>query len=42
MPQKGGQSPTYTLEKKTATGTTYGGCGALMDIDEAQAAAKCH
>ncbi len=40
MPQKDGQA-SYTPEKKTATGTTYGGCGAPMDIDAAQAAAKC-
>ncbi len=30
MPQKGGQMPTYMLEKKTATGTTYGGHGMPM------------
>ncbi len=41
MPQKGGQTSTYTLEKKIATGTTYGGRGALMDIDAAHAVAKC-
>ncbi len=41
MPQKGGQTLTYTLKKKMATGTTYGGCGAPMDIDAAKAAAKC-
>ncbi len=41
MPQKGGQTMTYTPEKKTATGTTYGGHGAPMDIDAAWAAAKC-
>ncbi len=41
IPQKGGQVLTYMPEKKTATGTTYGGCGALMDINAAQAAAKC-
>ncbi len=41
MPQKGGQASTYMPEKKTATGTTYGGHGAPMDIDAARAAAKC-
>ncbi len=40
MPQKDGQA-SYMPEKKMATGTTYGGCGAPMDIDAAQAAAKC-
>ncbi len=41
MPQKGGQISTYMLEKKIATGTTYGGHGVSMDINAAQAAAKC-
>ncbi len=41
MPQKDGQTSTYTLEKKTAMGTTYGGHSMPMDIDAAQAAAKC-
>ncbi len=40
-PQKGGQALTYMPEKKTATGTTYGGRWAPMDIEAAQAAAKC-
>ncbi len=40
-PQKGGQASTYMLEKKTATGMTYGGCGAPMDINTARAAAMC-
>ncbi len=40
-PPKVSQTSTYTPEKKMATGTTYGGCGALMDIDAAHAAAKC-
>ncbi len=41
MPQKGGQASTYTLEKKTATGMTYGEHRVPMDIDTARAAAKC-
>ncbi len=41
MPQKSGQASTYMLEKKTATGTTYKGCGMPMDINAARAAAKC-
>ncbi len=40
MPQKGGQTSTSMPEKKTATGTIYGGRGAPMDIDAARAAAK--
>ncbi len=40
-PPKAGQMSTYMLEKKTATGTTYGGRGAPMDVDVAQAIAKC-
>ncbi len=41
MPQKGGQAPTYMPEKKTATGTTYRGRSAPMDIDTARATVKC-
>ncbi len=41
MPQKGGQTSTYTLEKKMATGTTYGERGAPMDVDTAHTVAKC-
>ncbi len=41
MPQKGGQTSAYMPEKKMATGTTYGGHGAPMDIDAAKAVAKC-
>ncbi len=41
MPQKGGQTPTHTPENKTATETTYRGRGMPMDIDTANAAAKC-
>ena len=41
MPQKGGQTSTYTLENKMATGTTYGGRGALMDVNAACVVAKC-
>ncbi len=41
MPQKGGQTSTYMLEKKTATGTTYRGHGTPMDIDAARVTAKC-
>ncbi len=40
-PQKNSQTSTYTPEKKTATGMTYGGHRAPMDIDAAQAVAKC-
>ncbi len=40
-PQKGGQVSS-TLEKKTATGTTYGGQGVPMDIGTAKAVAKCY
>ncbi len=40
-PQKGDQASTYMLEKKTATGLTYGGHGAPMDINTAWAVAKC-
>ncbi len=40
-PQKGNQTSTSTPEKKTATGTTYRGCGAPMDIDAAKAVVKC-
>ncbi len=40
MPQKGGQTSS-TPEKKTPTGTTYGGQGAPMDISAAKAVAKC-
>ncbi len=39
-PQKGGQMPS-TPEKKTATGTTFGGQGVPMDISTAKAVAKC-
>ncbi len=40
MPQKGGQTLSIP-ETKTATGTTFGGCGIPMDIDTAKAVAKC-
>ncbi len=39
-PQKGGQTSSIP-EKKTATGTTFGGQGAPMDISTAKAVAKC-
>ncbi len=39
-PQKSGQTSS-TPEKKTATGTTYGGQGTPMDISTAKAVAKC-
>ncbi len=39
-PQKGGQVLSMP-DKKTVTGTTYGGCGMPMDIDAAKAVAKC-
>ncbi len=39
-PQKGGQMLS-TPEKKTATGMTYGGQDAPMDISAAKAVAKC-
>ncbi len=41
MPQKGSQQLTAMPEKKMATGTTYGGQGALMDIDRTHAKVKC-
>ncbi len=41
MPQKGGQM-LKTPEKKTATGTTYGGSGVPMDINAVKATAKCY
>ncbi len=40
MPQKGGQTLS-TPKKKTATGTTFRGQGAPMDISAAKAVAKC-
>ncbi len=40
MPQKGGQTSS-TPEKKTATGTTFRGQRAPMDISAAKAVAKC-
>ncbi len=40
-PPKTGQTSTYMWEKKMATGTTYRGCGAPMNIDAACTAAKC-
>ncbi len=41
MPQKGSQAPAAMPEKKTGTGTTYGGCGAPMDIDRKRAEGLC-
>ncbi|KAK0229902.1 hypothetical protein EDD85DRAFT_849973 [Armillaria nabsnona] len=41
MPTKGGQLTVPTLSTKTATGTTYGGRGAPMDVDVARAASVC-
>ncbi len=41
MPQKGGQASS-TPEKKTATGTTFGGQGMPMDISATKAVAKCY
>lgn len=41
MPQKGSQQATTMPEKKTATGTTYGGQGMPMDIDRACSKVKC-
>ncbi len=43
-PIKGGQTAAPVVSTKTATGTTYRGCGAPMDIDAVKAAAataKC-
>ncbi len=39
-PQKGGQTSSMP-DKKTLTGTTYGGQGTPMDISTAKAVAKC-
>ncbi len=41
MPQKGSQQSTGTPEKKTGTGTTYGGQGVLMDINRTCIKVKC-